>query len=41
MSEGYMIVSSEGGYDENGNYVLKEIMVEIEIDEYQSNTSIR
>jgi len=29
MSEGYMIVSSEGGYDENGNYVLKEIMVKI------------
>jgi hypothetical protein len=25
---GYKIISSEGGYDEKGNYVLKEIMVE-------------
>jgi hypothetical protein len=31
---GYKIISSESGYDEKGNYVLEEIMVEIEIDEY-------
>jgi hypothetical protein len=30
---GYRIISSEGGYDENGNYVLNEIMVECEDEE--------
>jgi hypothetical protein len=32
---GYKIISSESGYDEKGNYVLKEIMVETEIDELE------
>jgi hypothetical protein len=32
---GYKIISSEGGYDDKGNYVLKEIMVETEINEIE------
>lgn len=29
---GYKITSSEGGYDEKGNYVLTEILTKIELE---------